>query len=87
MNIDEYKERVIELIKSGDPEFLKSAAECVLYCSESSFEIAASFDLVIFPEDRDVGAGVPDPAAQPQTPPTDCKDPARCAGPQSLRID
>lgn len=50
MNIDEYKERVIELIKSGDPKFLESAVECVLYCSESSLEIAEAFDLEIYPE-------------------------------------
>lgn len=49
-NLVKYKERVIDLIKSGDPKFLESAAECVLYCSESSLDIAEPFDSEIFPE-------------------------------------
>ena len=44
MNIDDYREQVVDLLKSGNPEALEDAANCVLYCSESGLECSNVID-------------------------------------------
>ena len=44
MNIDDYREQVVDLLKSGNAEALEDAANCVLYCSESGLECSTVID-------------------------------------------
>jgi len=44
MDIDEYKEKVIELILSGDKRALEAAAHAVLWCSEEGHEFTEYID-------------------------------------------
>ena len=47
MDIDEYRDRVIELLEDGEKETLQQAAECILYASESGTECGEFFDLCL----------------------------------------
>lgn len=44
MDIDEYRDRVIELLEDGEKETLQQAAECILYASDARVECGEFFD-------------------------------------------